>query len=148
MKRDDLILYFEDIVESLVRKYNNGIMDEDLKSIAFIKVIKAVDKSLEQGTEPDPEKMKCRVIVWVKNELIQAKKKKVAEPYDDLDILLSDTSYDLLLIHLKSCLEPKELEVFDFLLEGFNKSEILKILNISVNYYNKLRKSIIKKIFS
>ena len=133
MSRDELILSFEDVVDNLVKKYNDGKLDEDLHSEGMIKVIKAVDKCLSEGVT-ERENMIGRVIVWVSNALLDVVRKPKILLLDDFD--LDEDSYNLdyetLIIDVKSSLEPIDKTIFCKLMCGEDKQEICEDLGLSM----------------
>lgn len=142
MSRDELILSFEDVVDNLVRKYNDGRLDEDLHSEGMIKVIKAVDKCLSEGVT-ERENMIGRVIVWVSNALLDVVRKPKTLLLDDFDF--DENSYNLdyetLLIDVKSSLEPVDKTIFCKLMCGESKEEISEDLGLSMDtIYKHLKK--------
>lgn len=142
MSRDELILSFEDVVDNLVKKYNDGRLDEDLHSEGMIKVIKAVDKCLSEGVT-ERENMIGRVIVWVSNALLDVVRKPKTLLLDDFD--LDENSYSLdyetLLIDVKSSLEPVDKTIFCKLMCGESKEEISEDLGLSMDtIYKHLKK--------
>lgn len=150
MTRDELILSFEDVVDNLVRKYNDGELDEDLHSEGMIKVIKAVDKCLSEGVT-ERENMIGRVIVWASNAILDIKRKPKMGLIDDFD--LGEESYDIgyetLLIDVEMSLSETDKEIFNLLLEGTAYEDIQDMMGISkrtlYDRLNKIKKTILQK---
>ena len=142
MSRDELILSFSDVVDNLVKKYNDGKLDEDLHNEGMIKVIKAVDKCLEEGvTERDS--IIGRVIFCVSNALLDLKRKPKLIFVDDLD--LDEGSYDIeyeqLVIDACADLKGLDREIFIKRLNGESAEKIITDLKISrQTYFNHLSK--------
>lgn len=149
MTRDEIILSFDEVVNNLVRKYNNGKLDEDLKSESMIKVIKAVDKSLNEGLT-DIDIIKRRVIVWVKNHLIdlQSKVKEQQLIEDISEILVDSMDYEELVMDIETELVGTTKSVFLLLLKNLSPEEISERLNISyymmAKHLTKIKKAILK----
>lgn len=149
MTRDEMILSFDEVVNNLVRKYNNGKLDEDLKSESMIKVIKAVDKSLNEGLT-DIDIIKRRVIVWVKNHLIdlQSKVKEQQLTEDISEILVDSMDYEELVMDIETELVGTTKSVFLLLLKNLSPEEISERLNISyymmAKHLTKIKKAILK----
>lgn len=149
MTRDEMILSFDEVVNNLVRKYNNGKLDEDLKSESMIKVIKAVDKSLNEGLT-DIDIIKRRVIVWVKNHLIdlQSKVKEQQLIEDISEILVDSMDYEELVMDIETELVGTTKSVFLLLLKNLSPEEISERLNISyymmAKHLTKIKKAILK----
>lgn len=149
MNREEIILSCEDIVDNLIKKYNNHKLDEDLHSIGMISVIQCVDKCAEENIT-DINQIQARCNIWARNNILkEIYKQKYLLEGDDIfaDITAPDDMTETM-VSLENMLTPRQKEVFDLLLQGYTKDEIMKKLNIkhAVYYYHEA--SIKKKIKS
>lgn len=147
MNRDDIILSCQQIVNNLVKKYNNHQSDEDLQSEGMIAVVECVDRCLDEGMD-DLDQIQARCNVWARNRILTEIYKERVKYSDDENVvdLMEDTS-DMteLLMYLEQVMTPRQKEVFDLLWQGYSQKEIQKKLNITQpTYYEHLRN--IKKI--
>ena len=69
MNRDDIILDCYDIVDNLVKKYNNYYLDEDMQSEGMVAVVECVDRCLSENMT-DINKIRGRVSIWVRNRIL------------------------------------------------------------------------------
>lgn len=143
MTRNELIIAFQPIIDNIVKKYNNHKSDVDLQSIGNIKCIKAVDRCLEEGvTEFDA--IRPRVIVWVKNAILNALKvEKNINQTDDIDdyAIIDDSEFNILKYDIRESLTGKARQVYDMKLEQATADEICTALNIKkTQYYVYLKK--------
>lgn len=151
MNRDDLIIKQQPNVANLVRKYNDGVMDEDLLSVGMIAVIECVDRSLNENIK-DEENIKARCIVWARNrilsEIYKEKLKYVDDSETELETAFSSVSTDDvdLQLYLDKVLTKKQKEFLDLILTGYDREEIKKKMNIEKSMYYKLLSSITQKI--
>lgn len=143
MNRDELILSCQEIVNNLVKKYNNHKPDEDLQSVGMIAVIECVDRSLDEGLE-DVNQIQARCNVWAKNRIldeIYREKIKIAD--DEIALIEKEAPEDdtELMIYLEQVLTPHQKRILSLLLEGYSRDEILEKLNIGRSvYYAHLQK--------
>lgn len=148
MNRDELILSCENCVKRLVRKYNNGCDDEDLQSTGMIAVIECVDRCLsDKMTDLDAIQSRCNV--WAKNRIlneIYKEKLKYSDEENILDCVEAPEEIEPLILAVRQQLTPKQLEVFDLLLEGKTREEIMEELNIQECMYFRHCKKIKEKI--
>lgn len=150
MNRDDLILGCADIVNNLVKKYNNHQPDEDLQSIGMIAVIECVDRSLREGMT-DVNQIKARCNVWARNKIlteIYKEKIKYTDDEDAIDFCEAPEDLTELIISVKQSLTNKQSEIFDMLMKGYSKEEIMKKANISRRVYFYHIKNIKEKIMN
>lgn len=148
MNRDELILSCENCVKRLVRKYNNGCDDEDLQSTGMIAVIECVDRCLsDKMTDLDAIQSRCNV--WAKNRIlnkIYEEKLKYSDEENIVDFIEAPEEIEPLILAVRQQLTPKQLEVFDLLLEGKTREEIMEELNIQECMYFRHCKKIKEKI--
>lgn len=143
MSRDDIILGFEPLVAHLVKRYNNGVWDEDLHSEAMITCIICVDKSLHLPHD----QISRRVMVWVSNRLINIKRKgKFVEIGIDILEPLYNIDNNDLLIDIYSILEDDELALLMEIIYGATRKEICKEYNIGKSTYYRRIKRIREKV--
>ena len=148
MNRDELILSCKEIVNNLVKKYNNHKLDEDLQSIGMIAVIECVDRSLSENMT-DVNQIQARCNVWARNKILtEIYKEKIKYTDDENALELYEAPEDLveLIVSVKQSLTPKQLRIFELLLEGYSKDEIMKKVNITRSVYFKHVKKIKEKI--
>ena len=146
MNREELILSCENCVKRLVRKYNNGCDDEDLQSTGMIAVIECVDRCLSD-TMTDLDAIQSRCNVWAKNRIlnkIYEEKLKYSDEENIVDFIEAPEEIEPLILAVRQQLTPKQLEVFDLLLAGKTREEIMEELNIQECMYFRHCKKIIK----
>lgn len=144
MDRDDIILSFQPLVKNVIKKYNDHKVDEDLLSIGTIKSIEAVDRCLSEGVT-DPNDMQKRVIVWVRNailnEIYVRNNLSNIDSFDENTIADDDCDYYTFCVDVKNSLEGLDLEIFKLLNQGYNMKDICKKLCINkTKYYNEVQK--------
>ena len=148
MNRDELILSCENCVKRLVRKYNNGCDDEDLQSTGMIAVVECVDRCLnDKMTDLDAIQSRCNI--WAKNRIlneIYKEKLKYSDEENILDCVEAPEEIEPLILAVRQQLTPKQLEVFDLLLAGKTREEIMEELNIQECMYFRHCKKIKEKI--
>lgn len=148
MNRDEIILSCKDTVNNLVKKYNNHNLDEDLQSIGMIGVIKCVDRCLKDGMT-DLNQIQARCNVWARNDILtEIYKEKIKYVDDETSLDLQESPEDLteLLLSVRQSLMPRQLEVFELLLQGKNYDEIMNKLNIQKTQLYEHIKNIKNKI--
>lgn len=148
MNRDELILSCENCVKRLVRKYNNGCDDEDLQSTGMIAVIECVDRCLNENVT-DLDAIQSRCNVWAKNRIlnkIYEEKLKYSDEENAVDFIEAPEEIEPLILSVRQQLTPKQLEVFDLLLAGKTREEIMEELNIQECMYFRHCKKIKEKI--
>lgn len=143
MTRDELILSCQDIVNNLVKKYNNHQSDEDLQAVGMTSVIECVDRCLDEGlTDVDQVQKRCNR--WARNVILNEIYKEKIKYVDDnsvLDVVESDEDLWETIAVVKTMLTPRNIEVFDLLLQGCKQAEIQEKLGIAeMTYYNHLTK--------
>lgn len=143
MTRDELILSCEDIVKNLVRKYNNHKSDEDLQAVGMTAVIECVDRSIDEGLT-DVDQVQARCNRWARNSILDEIYKEKIKYTDDnspLEHIEAEEALWETIACVKNELTPRNIEVFDLLLQGHKKDEIKEKLNISdITYYHHLTK--------
>lgn len=148
MSRDEIILSCMKTVDNLVKRYNNHESDEDLQSVGMIAVVECVDRCLKENMS-NLDEIQRRCNVWARNAIlteIYKQKIKYSDNPDDLSFAAGEDDMTELLIYLEQVLTPREKEMFDLLLFGLTKKEILERMNIvEITYYKYLEK-IKKKI--
>lgn len=148
MDRDELILSSVEIVNNLVKKYNNHESDEDLQSVGMIAVVECVDRCLKENMSNIDEIHK-RCNVWARNAIlteIYKQKIKYSDNEDDFNFAQAEDDMGELLIYLEEVLTPREKEMFDMLLFGYTKEEILNKMDIKLITYYKYVEKIKNKI--
>lgn len=133
MNRDELILSCQEIVNNLVKKYNNHKPDEDLQSVGMIAVIECVDRSLDEGLI-DPNQIQARCNVWAKNRILdEIYREKIKISDDEIALLEKEAPEDdtELMIYLEQVLTPQQKKILDLLLAGYSRQDIATELNIS-----------------
>ena len=149
MNRDNLILSCQDIVDNIVKKYNNCHLDEDMRSEGMIAVVECIDRCIKEEME-DLNKIRGRVSIWVRNRiltLIYKEKIKYADDENALDFMEgSDDDYFKYIDELRQELTPKQLEVLNLLLEGKNENQIMNELKIERAMYFRHLQNIKEKI--
>ena len=146
--REELILSCQECVSRLVRKYNNHMPDEDLQSIGMIAVIECVDRCLSENMT-DINQIQSRCNVWAKNRILNDIYKEKIKFVDDelaLELVPAHESDFELRDYIESELTPRQLEVVDLLIEGYDPKEIQEKLNISVPMYYKHLTNIKEKL--
>ena len=132
MTRDELILSCQETVSNLVRKYNNHQPDEDLQAVGMTSVIECVDRSLDEGlTDVDQIQRRCNT--WARNVILkEIYKEKIKCVDDNSPLEYLETEEDLweTIEIVKTVLTPRELNVFELLVEGASHDEIMAKLNI------------------
>ena len=137
------VLQYEDVLKSLVRKYNNGKWDEDLMQEAWLVAVDCVNSCFNKNIT-DEKIIKAKIIVWVKNHIINLKLKAVLNTVkieDFMENIQENRSYDYELIELRESLREPERKILDLLCEGYSRKEIQEKLKISKSeYYRKISK--------
>lgn len=132
MTRDEIILSCQETVSNLVRKYNNHQPDEDLQAVGMTSVIECVDRSLYEGlTDVDQIQRRCNT--WARNVILkEIYKEKIKYVDDNSPLEYLETEEDLweTIEIVKTVLTPRELDVFELLVEGASHDEIMAKLNI------------------
>lgn len=134
MNREELILSCVETVDNLVKKYNNHVIDEDLKTVGVIATIECVDRCIADGMS-DVNQIKARCNVWAKNRILDEIYKEKLKYSDDafvLDELEAPEDMRLLIAEVSSELTPKQKQVFDLLLEGKSFDEIAQIMGVKI----------------
>lgn len=150
LNREELILSCENCVKRLVRKYNNGCDDEDLQSTGMIAVIECVDRCLSENMS-NIDNIQARCNVWAKNRILDEVYKEKLKYSDDefiLDELEAPDDIEHLVLEVRHELTPRQLEVFDLLLQGKSQEEICEELNIGEKMFYKHSLAIKEKIKS
>lgn len=148
MNRDDIIMSCTDLVNNLVKKYNNHNSDEDLHAEGMIAVVECVDRCLKENMT-DLNQIQARCNVWAKNRIlteIYREKIKYADNEQALEMQEGLEDLQPLIDDVKRVLTPKQLEVFELMLEGYDRFEIMDKLNIKdrqyYNYVNVIKEKI------
>ena len=141
------LLEYEDVLKSLVQKYNRGVWDEDMMQDAWVKATECYNDCLKKGITDD-ESVKSRIIAWVKNDFIDKARKKHVEivPYSIESIILEYVDTTLLLVELRNSLSDKENEILTFLLQGRSVDEICELTKKSRAQVYKIMVNIKRKI--
>lgn len=147
LNRDELILSCQNCVKNLVKKYNNHHEDEDLQSVGMIAVVECVDRCLNENMT-DEKQIQARCNTWAKNrilnEVYQEKLKFVDEDFI-LETVEAPEDIKYLILSVASELTPRQLDVFNLLLDGKSNEEIADELHITApTLYEHIRN--IKKI--
>ena len=148
MNRDELILDCEEIVDNLVRKYNNHKLDEDLHSTGMIAVIECVDRCLSENMT-DKNQILARCNLWARNrilDVIYKKKIKYSDDENAIDMVVAPEDDSLLIIAIRQELTDRQREVFDELCLGRSDDEICANLNIGKIMLDNHKRNIKKKI--
>lgn len=145
MNRDDLILSCDNMLDVLVRKYNNNVLDEDLKQTGYVAVIKCVDRCLKENITDD-KNIKNRCFIWARNAILNSvysEKYRLMDNPNEIELMedetqtLDDIEFE---IDVRNALTPKQTEIFDLLFDKDYK-EIQEILHISQpTFYEHLKK--------
>lgn len=110
---------------------------------AWLTAVECV-KACERNNITDDNIVKAKVITWVKNHLINLKLKPILNtvPADEHIMNMADgRDYEYELVELRESLTGKEREIFDLLLQGFERKAIQEKLNLSKSeYYRKIAK--------
>lgn len=148
MNRDDIIMSCTDLVNNLVKKYNNHNSDEDLHAEGMIAVVECVDRCLKENMT-DLNQIQARCNVWAKNRIlteIYREKIKYADNEQALEMQEGLEDLQPLIDDVKRVLTPKQLEVFELMLAGYDRFEIMDKLNIKdrqyYNYVNVIKEKI------
>lgn len=150
MNRDEIILSCQELVSNLVRKYNNHEPDEDLEMVGITAVIKCVDQSLADGMT-DLNQIQARCNVWARNEILQEiYKEKLNVVYDEnlLEEVEAPEELSKTIAEIRSDLTPKQREVFDLRLYGYDFNEICEKLQITPDAVYKHLQKIREKLKS
>lgn len=139
-KRDDLILNCRETVDNLVKKYNNHKLDEDLSSVGMIAVVECVDRCLDDKMTNVGE-IYARCNIWARNKILtEIYKEKIKYVDDSEDVIENYAAVDssgILELDIKRKLTPRQMEVFELLVNGYNREEIKTELGIADRmYYN------------
>ena len=136
MTRDELILSCQGTVRNLVRKYNNHKIDEDLEAVGLIAVIECVDRSLSEGLT-DIDQVQARCNTWARNAILREiyKEKIKLEDNSVLEGLKAEDDWWETIVDVKKCFTLNELQIFESLLEGGSKDEILAKFRIKPRTY-------------
>lgn len=148
MDRDEIILSCQEIVDNLVRKYNNHKSDEDLQSEGMIAVVECVDRCLREKMT-DLSQIQARCNLWARNRIlseIYREKAKIADDDTTIEMVGCEEDMTELLIYLEQVLTPKQKEIFDLLMLGNSREEIMKKLNIQERTMRHHLKNIREKI--
>ena len=148
MSRDEIIFSCMQTVDNLVKKYNNHESDEDLQSVGMIAVVECVDRCLKENMS-NLDEIQRRCNVWARNAIlgeIYKQKIKYSDNPDDLSFVAGEDDMTELLVYLEQVLTPREKEMFELLLFGYTKDEIMKKLNIQKTVYYDHVKAIKEKI--
>lgn len=148
MNREELILSCQNCVKNLVKKYNNHHSDEDLQSVGMIAVIECVDRCLKENMT-DINQIQSRCNIWAKNKILNEIYKEKLKYVDDefiLDTIEAPEDMEIFVMTIRGLLTPRQLEVFDLLLEGYTQEEICEKLNIGEKMYYKHTLAIKEKI--
>lgn len=131
----------EPIIDTLVKKYNYGKLDEDLKQDAWVCALEAEQKYSNVSEE---ELFKI-INVCIQNMFKDKLRKRKLETVDISENFEFESSRDLFLFltELKDSLTDKERKVLDLLLLGKNPIEIAGEINATprtvYNIMNKIK---------
>lgn len=143
------VLEYEPILKNLVLKYNDGIWDNDLMQDAWVKAVECYKHCEKNGITSD-DKIQAHIITWVKNDLINRKKKKqlTTVGLDDYLDILQYVDTTLLLVELRNSCSIKENEVLTYLLQGCSVDDICLKMNKSKPQVYRYMKNIKRKLKS
>lgn len=147
MNRDKLILDNMNIIDMYLSKYKRK-NDEDLHSIGTIALIEAVDYCIKNNKTKDNE-IKAIISTYVRNKILnEIYKEKPNLVYDEtiLANIEAPKDCDELYRDIRDSLSGIELTVFDKLVFGYTKEEIMKELSISRAWFFKVLKKIKEEI--
>lgn len=137
LERDKLILSMDEIVKTIVYKYNKKF-DEDLYQEGLLACVKGVDYCLEKGIT-NYEIIKASCIVRVRNALIDVFKhsnyadKNTDNDYDVENIIDTNNLEEVdLLLDLYANLDERSKLVYELAIKGYSPIEITKKINISL----------------
>lgn len=147
LSRDEMIMSVSDIVNNLVKKYNNFKEDDDLYQIGMIGVINGVDSCVTRGIK-DTEIIKAVCIVRARNAIIDEQRHNsyvysgVSDDYEIEEIIDdNDTNADLVELQydLQKSLDDSTYTIYSMWASGYDVNEICDILGKSKTYvYNRL----------
>lgn len=133
MDREEIILSCQETVKNLVKKYNNHQADEDLQSVGMIAVIECINRCEDDGLT-DVNQVQARCNVWAKNRILnEIYKEKIKYSTDDTEIDEYEAPEDMteFLLELREALTPKQADVFELLLLGYDDKKVMQKLNIA-----------------
>lgn len=148
MNRDDIILSCVEVVDNLVKKYNNHKSDEDLQSEGMIAVVECVDRCLSENMT-DLSQIQARCNVWARNRILSEIYREKAKYSDDdtaIELVGAEEDMTELLIYLEQVLTSKQKEIFNLLMLGNSREEIMQKLNIQDRTLRHHLKNIREKI--
>ena len=103
----------------------------------MIAVIECVDRCLVENMT-DVNQIQARCNVWAKNKILNKIYEEKLKYVDDdfiLDELESPEDMSRLILSVRQELTPRQLQIFDMLLEGKSKDEIVDELHILERVY-------------
>lgn len=148
MNRDDIILSCVEVVDNLVKKYNNHKSDEDLQSEGMIAVVECVDRCLSENMT-DLSQIQARCNIWARNRILSEIYREKAKFSDDdtvIEMVGAEEDMTELLIYLEQVLTSKQKEIFNLLMLGNSREEIMQKLNIQDRTLRHHLKNIREKI--
>lgn len=148
MNRDDIILSCVEVVDNLVKKYNNHKSDEDLQSEGMIAVVECVDRCLSENMT-DLSQIQARCNIWARNRILSEIYREKAKFSDDdtaIELVGAEEDMTELLIYLEQVLTSKQKEIFNLLMLGNSREEIMQKLNIQDRTLRHHLKNIREKI--
>lgn len=148
MNRDEIILSCVEVVDNLVKKYNNHKSDEDLQSEGMIAVVECVDRCLSENMT-DLSQIQARCNIWARNRILSEIYREKAKFSDDdtvIEMVGAEEDMTELLIYLEQVLTSKQKEIFNLLMLGNSREEIMQKLNIQDRTLRHHLKNIREKI--
>lgn len=146
--RDELIMKGRDIVNNLVRKYNNHKLDEDLVSVGVLAVVECVDKCIQDGLT-DSSQILARCNIWVRNALLHDIYKQRAKLLEDttvIDNLVSEEDTTDTMGDLQKVLSDREKAILAELLRDVSDEEIMAKFSIKMRMLYHYKEKIKQKI--
>lgn len=130
------VLKYDKLIKNIAKKYCYNPNDyEDYVQEGYIVALKLLDKTKDLHLSENV--IKAKLIVWLRNKYIDLSRKFV--PVPDSDSITEDLAavkdVDIAIVEISASLPERPRKIFDYLLEGVDKNDILKALDISERTY-------------
>ena len=130
------VLKYDKLIKNIAKKYCYNPNDyEDYVQEGYLVALKLLNKIKDEHL---PENViKAKLIIWVRNRLIDMSGKFV--PIPDSDSIVEDLAavedMDIAIVEISASLPERARKIFDYQLEGIDKKDIIKALDISERTY-------------
>ena len=130
------VLKYDKLIKNIAKKYCYNPNDyEDYVQEGYLVALKLLNK-IEDEHLPE-NVIKAKLIIWVRNRLIDMSRKFV--PIPDSDSIAEDLAavedMDIAIVEISASLPERARKIFDYQLEGIDKKDIIKALDISERTY-------------